>query len=118
MDEGLDDEVLPVRDLLIPGRLYYIQCFKEIGPHRLVLIHDPYGDSLWEGPWSDSSSKWDDFPEVLYEIMQDKSIKWSRDCPNSSFWLPFAIFLKHARSLLVCKLFPNDKFSYRDMILE
>ena len=111
MIDEIDEEHVD-RDLLVSGRLYYIQCFKEIGPHKLVLVNDPYGESLWEGHWSENSSKWDDFPEVLYEIMQDESVKWSRDAPNGCFWLPFPVFLKHVRSLFVCKLFPNNKYSY------
>ena len=37
--EDLDEhDELKLMEVLIPDRLYYVQCFKEIGPHRLVLV--------------------------------------------------------------------------------
>lgn len=92
--------------------MYYVQCFKEIGPHHLVLLHDPWGQTQWDGHWSQYSSKWDDFPEVLYNITEDSSIKWTKDNPNGCFWLPFHVFLSHCSHIFLTLLFPSGKYSY------
>lgn len=110
-----DDEIEDpdaTEQLFKPGRLYTVQCIKEVGSHIIVLVHNPWGESSWEGHWSQHSSKWDDFPEVLFAVQEDPRITWTRENPGGYFWLPFKVFLNHFSQMFVCKLFPNTKFTY------
>ncbi|CAD7938164.1 unnamed protein product [Amoebophrya sp. A25] len=74
-------------DGLVSGHAYSIldaREFKEssrTGPCtlRLVKIRNPWGGGEWKGDWGDSSSKWDDFPEVKKKIHSDKN--------DGAFWM-------------------------------
>lgn len=96
----------------IANRLYSVVLCQDIGGFELVLLHNPWSDSCWSGEWSDTSSDWETYPEILGHIQEDKSILWSLENPNGYFWMTFKNFNKYFNSVYFCKLFPSQQFTY------
>ena len=109
------------------GRLYSIMAVREFAiggeassstektTKRLVLLHDPWstpGSTCWNGAWTSSSTEWDETPEIIEAIHADPGIPWTRVQPAGYFWMPFDLFVAHFNATFICKLFPNNKFSY------
>ena len=78
------------------------------------------GRGDWRGPWSNFATQWDDFPEILHEILHEakgpQAYPWDRNCEPSSvdhngvFYMAFEDFIARFSTLHVCRLFPDDKF--------
>lgn len=101
-------------DYFIPNRVYSVILTKDIGGYELVLMHCPWSHPsyLWSGEWSDSSSDWEQYPELLVEIERDPNIPWRRRQPNGYFWISFRQLIKFFNKMYVCLIFPNDKFNF------
>lgn len=113
---------------IISNHLYTVVACREIGMNELVMLRCPWvhGSALsegidggkdpfksdWEGDWSDMSSKWDEYADVLSTIQDDPTIKWRRNKPNGFIWMAFRQFVKIFQSLHCCKLFPSENYNY------
>jgi hypothetical protein len=112
---------------ILSNRLYTVIACKEIGMNELVMLRCPWISasalnegmesgkdpfkSDWDGDWSDGSSKWDEYIDVLHAIEDDPEIKWRRNKPNGFMWVSFRQFVKFFQSLHCCKLFPRDQYN-------
>lgn len=43
---------------IIEGHAYSVLRAVEEAGEKLVLLHNPWGESEWNGPWSDGSAEW------------------------------------------------------------
>lgn len=114
-DEGdgpIDGEDPENYDGIVPNRLYTVISYKEVGMNELVLLRCPWlfedKQIEWEGDWSDSSSKWDEYPDVLAAVHNDPNIPWRRSNPNGMIWLAYKDFMKLFSGIYTCKLFKGD----------
>eukprot|EP00605_Chrysophyceae_sp_TOSAG23-4_P001308 GSChrysophyteH1.ASY1.ANO1.1422.1 assembled CDS len=100
----------------LPGRLYSVLDTRIIDGCEVVLLHDPWtqpGEQSWFGDWSVGSSRWDaNNGEYQEEVENDPKIPWKRDSPSGYFWMPLSAFRKHFNSAHLCKLFPEDDFTF------
>jgi len=102
---------------LLADRAYGVMCVKEVmhmgAEHRFVQLRNPWsrgqGRGDWRGAWSNSSTQWDDCPEVLQEILSDPRISWDR-AEGGSFFVDFESFCSRFNTLHVCRLFPDSSF--------
>jgi hypothetical protein len=55
----LPKELLPTTNLgIVPSHAYAILGTLECDEHKLVELKNPWGESLWNGPWGECSNKW------------------------------------------------------------
>ncbi len=98
------------------GKLYSVMDMINIEGHELVLLHDPWsqpGESCWFGDWSSQSKTWDlNNGEIQDALDDDGSIPWTKDRPQGYFWMPFKAFKTLFDCTYLCKLFPNEKYSF------
>ena len=85
--------------------------FKQLGDLQFVRVRNPWGMGEWRGAWSDSSTHWDDYPEVLSEMMEDPTLEWDRDSKDGTFWMTFDDFAANFNKVYVLRLFPEAKFA-------
>jgi len=63
---------------------------------RLVKIRNPWGNAKeWNGDWSDSSAKWEEYPGIA------EAVGFSSK-PDGLFWMSWEDFLKTFTSIDVC----------------
>lgn len=100
---------------LIPEYAYCIVGCFESHNCKFVLIRNPWNDAKnrgdWRGAWSNSSTQWDDFPQILNDFLEDTSISWDRASTNGVFFMALEDFCAQFDILHVCRLFPDKKFS-------
>lgn len=98
----------------LTNRVYSVVATKDIYGFELVLLHNPWEESLncWKGDWGNKAVDWDQYPEILQAIEDDPLIPWSRKSPNGYFWMTTRSFGEHFNSIYLCKLFPKEKFTY------
>lgn len=95
------------------NRSYSVLSYLEVSAFKLVCVYDPWGELEWTGSWSNTSTKWEDFPDILSLAEDDPKARWSRDQPKGgSVWMPFEQFQAIFGTFTFCKLFPNEKFKY------
>lgn len=112
--EDEDDEFEEKKEIqgFIENCLYSVVSCQDIGGFELVLMYNPWSDNCWGGEWSEGSSDWDTYPEILSHIKEDKSILWTLDDPKGFFWMTFKNFNKYFNSIYLCKLFPAKNYNY------
>eukprot|EP00929_Paragymnodinium_shiwhaense_P013719 TRINITY_DN121567_c0_g1_i1.p1 TRINITY_DN121567_c0_g1~~TRINITY_DN121567_c0_g1_i1.p1 ORF type:complete len:453 (-),score=94.08 TRINITY_DN121567_c0_g1_i1:257-1615(-) len=64
--------------------------------YDLLCLRNPWGDTEWEGDWSDKSELWDDHPEVAAECGHTVD-------EDGMFWISFEDFCENYKSVYVCK---------------
>ncbi|KAJ6242858.1 calpain-15 [Anaeramoeba flamelloides] len=84
---------------IVKGHAYSILNVVEIDGHQLLQLRNPWGDTEWNGDWSDKSPLWTKRLKV--------KLGW-KDEDDGTFWMSFQDFVKEYRNLYVCKLFPNS----------
>jgi hypothetical protein len=97
---------------ILPDRLYSVEAYREIGIVELVMLRDPWGLVTYEGEWNETSTKWDDYPDILESIYEDPNIRWRRETPRGYIWISYKEFMAFFKDIYFCKLFPDDKFDY------
>ena len=75
---------------------YCVMKAVEYKGQRLVLIKNPWGQSEWNGPWSDGSKEW------TAEALKDLQYQFGDD---GIFWMPYEDFLQRYSSLKRTRLF-------------
>ncbi|MCJ1405909.1 calpain 2, (m II) large subunit [Xylographa trunciseda] len=66
---------------------------------RLLLVKNPWGDTEWNGPWSDGSSEW------TAEALEDLDHKFGND---GIFWISYKDLLRRYDQLWRTRLFTPD----------
>ena len=98
------------------NKLYSVVDVRTVDGAELLLMHDPWsqpGEQAWLGDWSVQSAKWDiSNGKLLDEVESSPGIPWRRDFPSGYFWIPLSSFRKYFNSTHLCKLFPEEKFSF------
>jgi hypothetical protein len=111
-DANMDGDEPENYDGIVPDRLYTVISYKEVGMNELILLRCPWimedRRIEWEGDWSDSSSKWDEYPDVLNAIHGDPRIPWKRSDPRGMIWVAFKDFMKLFAGIYTCKIFNRD----------
>ena len=101
---------------LVPGHAYrYLSCYfhdaavtmnicmncssllscvtTEIERHKLCKVRNPWGNTEWDGDWSDNSALWT--PEIRSELRYEKA-------DDGIFWISFADLVQYFDSINVC----------------
>lgn len=111
--EDLNDDS-KAEDHFLHNRLYSVIACRDIGGFELILLHNPWDahPSCWRGSWSEDSPDWDLYPEICQELEEDSSLPWTRSNPNGYFWMTGKMVNRFFNAVYLCKLFPNEKFSF------
>jgi hypothetical protein len=98
----------------LTDRYYSVVALRDVHGFDLILLHNPWADQpdCWKGEWSTMSGEWDTYPDILEEFENDPTLPWTRKKPNNYFWMPTKQFMKYFNSVYICKLFPNNSYSY------
>ncbi|KAL8632632.1 hypothetical protein Q9189_001636 [Teloschistes chrysophthalmus] len=89
-------EARGARKGVIRMHAYSIQEAREIKGERLIRIRNPWGDTEWQGPWSDGSEQWTpEWMELLNHRFGD----------DGMFWISYKDFLRKYQSLDRTRLF-------------
>lgn len=84
---------------LISGHAYAVLEAWEEGDLKLVKIRNPWGDTEWEGDWSDGSKLW------TAEMMTKLKHTFGDD---GVFWMSYKDFLKHFPCINRVRLFDDS----------
>ncbi|CAM9181791.1 unnamed protein product [Heterosigma akashiwo] len=96
---------------IIKNHAYTILDATEAGGFHFVRVRNPWGRGEWKGDWSDRSTWWDDYPEILQASASiSMHSLWYRDEMDGTFWITFEDFCAHYNKIYVCRLFPDEKF--------
>mmetsp|Transcript_16174 Transcript_16174/g.21413 ORF Transcript_16174/g.21413 Transcript_16174/m.21413 type:complete len:978 (+) Transcript_16174:224-3157(+) len=95
---------------IIKNHAYTILDVTEAGGFHFVRVRNPWGKGEWRGDWSDRSTWWDDYPEILQELSSNPDKPWSRDTQDGTFWITFEDFCTHYNKIYVCRIFPDEQF--------
>lgn len=90
---------------MVPNHSYVITGVEEV-PYRhqsarLVRVRNPWGDTEWQGAWSDGSEDWDYVPDVIKEELE----LTSKD--DGEFWMSFDDFRRQYCNMIICNLAPD-----------
>ena len=101
---------------LLPGHAYGVMQCIQVEDKKLVRLRNPWSGrgGTWKGPWADSSSQWEDFPEVLDECLK-QARGWTReedgiDQTDGSFFMEFSDFCSKFDTLHLCRLFDDKQY--------
>jgi len=115
-----DEQMLTAESIMseqfnfLTDRYYSVVALRDVHGFDLILLHNPWADQpdCWKGEWSTMSGEWDTYPDILEEFENDPTLPWTRKKPNNYFWMPTKQFMKYFNSVYICKLFPNNSYSY------
>ncbi|ESP00632.1 hypothetical protein LOTGIDRAFT_112339 [Lottia gigantea] len=90
---------------MISNHSYVITDIEEI-PYRdraakLVRVRNPWGETEWEGAWSDGCDEWLRVPEHIKLELEVTS----QD--DGEFWMSFSDFRKEFCNMIICNLSPD-----------
>ncbi|KAL8681953.1 MAG: hypothetical protein Q9186_001961 [Xanthomendoza sp. 1 TL-2023] len=93
---SVDAEETGARKGVIRMHAYSVMESKEIKGERLLRIRNPWGDTEWQGPWSDGSEEWTpEWMELLKHRFGD----------DGMFWISYKDFRRKYQSLDRTRLF-------------
>ncbi|KAL8674572.1 MAG: hypothetical protein Q9168_001015 [Polycauliona sp. 1 TL-2023] len=91
-----DAEKASARKGVIRMHAYSVMEAREVKGERLLRIRNPWGDTEWQGPWSDGSEQWTpEWMELLNHRFGD----------DGMFWISYKDFLRKYQSLDRTRLF-------------
>jgi hypothetical protein len=83
----------------IGGHAYAVLKAWEEGDLKLLKLRNPWGETEWEGDWSDGSKLWT--PEMMTKLEHTFG-------DDGVFWISYKDFLKHFPSINRVRLFNKD----------
>eukprot|EP00928_Gymnodinium_smaydae_P017636 TRINITY_DN16748_c0_g1_i1.p1 TRINITY_DN16748_c0_g1~~TRINITY_DN16748_c0_g1_i1.p1 ORF type:complete len:686 (+),score=79.47 TRINITY_DN16748_c0_g1_i1:281-2338(+) len=72
---------------IIPGHAYTVLGLKDVKENHLVELRNPWGETEWNGPWSDTSGMWDDEAKA--------QAGYSPEINDGSFWMSDTGFIRY-----------------------
>ncbi|XP_050989587.1 calpain-1 catalytic subunit-like [Labeo rohita] len=88
---------------IVGGHAYTVTgvstVMSEGNPVHLVRVLNPWGNTEWNGKWSDISSLWD--------TVSKEDLKCRENDENGEFWMSFEDFSRNFESLDICCLCPD-----------
>jgi hypothetical protein len=81
------------------GHAYSLLRAVEYNGNRLCLVKNPWGETEWNGPWSDGSKEW------TAEALTTLDHKFGNE---GIFWMPYADFLRRYVQIWRTRLFTDD----------
>ncbi|KAK0124621.1 calpain 2, (m II) large subunit [Cadophora gregata] len=81
------------------GHAYSVLRAVEYKGERLLMVKNPWGDTEWNGRWSDGSKEWT--PEALKEL----DFTFGNE---GIFWMPYESFLERFVEIWRARLFTED----------
>mmetsp|Transcript_1109 Transcript_1109/g.1712 ORF Transcript_1109/g.1712 Transcript_1109/m.1712 type:complete len:941 (+) Transcript_1109:1-2823(+) len=90
---------------LVSKHAYSVMDVRDTKLGRLVKIRNTWGNTEWQGDFSDRSSSW------TQEVKRELEVK---DEDDGIFWMDYTSFLRNFEELCVCKVLSSDyKYSSR-----
>ncbi|OWF52292.1 calpain-9-like [Mizuhopecten yessoensis] len=90
---------------MVSNHSYVITGVEEIpyldSTAKLIRVRNPWGDTEWNGAWSDGSDEWD---RVIEDIKQDLELTTQDD---GEFWMNFRDFRREYCNMIICNLSPD-----------
>ncbi|KAI9746078.1 MAG: hypothetical protein M1818_000759 [Claussenomyces sp. TS43310] len=84
------------RDGIHGGHAYSILQAREYNDERLLMVRNPWGESEWNGPWSDGSAQW------TAQSIKDLGHTFGDD---GVFWIPYKDLLRKYEVIWRTRLF-------------
>jgi hypothetical protein len=84
---------------IIDGHAYAVRHAVEVGPHRLLLLRNPWGHGEWKGPWGDGSKEWDLHPDCRAAVGNCRSKE-----DDGDFWMEIKAFCQIFATVDMCRL--------------
>ncbi|XP_036619534.1 calpain-1 catalytic subunit [Trichosurus vulpecula] len=95
---------------LVKGHAYSVTGARQVNCRghsvNLIRMRNPWGEVEWTGPWSDSSSEWN---QVDPSDRQQLQVKME----DGEFWMSFNDFLREFSRLEICNLTPDTLKSHK-----
>uniref|UniRef100_A0A4X2K0Y3 Calpain-1 catalytic subunit n=1 Tax=Vombatus ursinus TaxID=29139 RepID=A0A4X2K0Y3_VOMUR len=89
---------------LVKGHAYSVTGAQQVNCRgrsvNLIRMRNPWGEVEWTGPWSDSSSEWNQIDPSHRQQLQIKM-------EDGEFWMSFNDFLREFSRLEICNLTPD-----------
>ncbi len=106
---------------IVKGHAFALLDVKEVvdggTSHRLLQLRNPWGNTEWDGAYSDIWEGWWDKGKQPNSLnrrvfgdstprVHPSQLKKSGSWDDGLFWMPFSAFLTHFRAVNVCRVFP------------
>lgn len=79
---------------IVQGHAYSILQVVEVKGFQLLQLRNPWGDSEWNGDWSDKSPLWDKHPDIAKQLGHT-------DVDDGMFWISFKDFCQNYSTVYV-----------------
>lgn len=76
---------------------------------KLVRLWNPWGNTEWNGSWSDKSPEWNNVDPETRKLLL-------RDCDNGEFWMAMEDFTANFTQIDICNVYPHFLDSGNDCI--
>lgn len=100
-----EGQALRERRGMVSNHSYVITGVEEVqyldGTAKLIRVRNPWGDTEWEGAWSDGSDEWSHVPnDIKIELELT-----SQD--DGEFWMCYRDFRREYCNMIICNLSPD-----------
>ena len=89
---------ITIKKGIIMGHAYSILSLSKVDGHLLLNLKNPWGDTEWEGDWSDNSPLWTSKLKK-YLNFQSKN--------DGNFWMSFSDFILYFQAVYICRIFQD-----------
>eukprot|EP00698_Gefionella_okellyi_P022063 TRINITY_DN725_c0_g1_i3.p1 TRINITY_DN725_c0_g1~~TRINITY_DN725_c0_g1_i3.p1 ORF type:complete len:1823 (+),score=496.75 TRINITY_DN725_c0_g1_i3:2151-7619(+) len=83
---------------IVQGHAYAILDLKEVDGFNLLKLRNPWGQTEWNGKWSDGWEGWTRRLKAKVGLVQGD---------DGSFWMELSDFAVHFRTIYVCRIFKD-----------
>ena len=83
---------------LLSNHAYSIIDMRQVNPHQLLRIRNPWGQGEWQGDWSDGWDGWTDTLKKQLDYVDED---------DGTFWMSSKDFAAHFTDVYLCDIIPN-----------